>query len=290
MRWLVFGLSGPVGQAMLARPQPGEAELLAVSRQAQATRPGLSWLEARLEAMPEPPGDFDAVVSLGPLDAFARWFEAHGPDAPRVVALGSTSVHSKADSPDPVERRLALDLAESEQRLADACAASGSAMTLLRPTLIYGNGRDRSLSRAVAVARRWRCLPLPSTARGLRQPVHADDLAGAVLQALRAPAPVPGRFDLPGGETVAFDEMLRRCLQVAAPGARVLALPAPLFRAGLALLRISARPGAAEAGMLARMDRDQVFDAGPARTALGYQPRGFQPDAGMFEGLAATQQ
>ena len=43
----------------------------------------------------------DAIASLGPLDAFAAWFEGC-PDAPaRVVALGSTSVHGKAGSPDP---------------------------------------------------------------------------------------------------------------------------------------------------------------------------------------------
>ena len=28
---------------------------------------------------------------------------------------------------------------------------------------------------------------------------------------------------------------------------------------------------------LARMARDQLFDAAPARAELGYQPRGFQP-------------
>jgi hypothetical protein len=47
-------------------------------------------------------------------------------------------------------------------------------------------------------------------------------------------------------------------------------------------LRIGGLLGAAGEGVLARLDQDLAYDAGPAREALGYAPRGFQPDAGTF--------
>ena len=58
--------------------------------------------------------------------------------------------------------------------------------TIFRPTLIYGTGRDRSLAPIARFARRWRVLPLPVGARGLRQPVHAavDDILDVLLHRL----------------------------------------------------------------------------------------------------------
>lgn len=275
--WLVFGLSGMVGEGLRAGRVPGDPPLLGVSRHPQAPASGLEWLEGELPARVRVPAT-SAIASLGPLDAFAAWFESSGAAPARVVALGSTSVHGKAGSPDPAERELAARLREAEQRLAAACAARGSALTLLRPTLVWGRGRDRNLSRLVALARRWRVLPLPATARGLRQPIHADEVAAAVLAALRATLPVPGAFDLPGGETLPYDEMAARCLRAGAPRARLLRLPAPLFRAGLALLGRRG-PGA---GVLARLDQDLAYDPAPVQAALGWRPGPFRPLPGDF--------
>lgn len=279
-RWLVFGLTGQVGRAFRDAVVPGEAELLAVSRHAQADRPDLHWLQGGLGPALAPAGDFEAFVSLGPLDLFARWFETSAVAPARVVALGSTSVHSKAASPDPAERELAARLADAEKRLAAACHRKGSALVLLRPTLIYGGG-ERSLSRIVGLARRWHWLPLPRNATGRRQPVHAGDLAQTVLECLRSPSPRVGAYDLPGGETLAYDRMLERVLEVAAPGARLVRVPAPLFRAGVRLLSRLGLEGAGE-GLLARFEHDLVFDAGPAVRDLGYAPRPFRPTAEMF--------
>ncbi|MBY4596727.1 NAD-dependent epimerase/dehydratase family protein [bacterium BD-1] len=285
--WLVFGLTGLVGESLREAWRADDPPLLAVSRRPPADAGRLRWLAGALPAMPDPPLAPSAVVSLGPLDAFAGWFARSALAPARVVALGSTSVHAKAGSPDPGERAVAAALAAAEDTLAAACAARGSALTLLRPTLIYGRGRDRNLSRLVAFARRWRVLPLPRGARGLRQPVHADDVAAAVLRALRSPRPVPGRFDLPGGEALPFDEMARRCLAAAAPGARLLSLPGPVLRLGMALAGRSGGPGE---GVLARLRQDQAYDAGPVQAALGLRSRPFRPAAEDFPGAAAAQQ
>ncbi len=279
-RWLVFGLSGAIGEGVRAAWREDDPALLAVSRQPRADAPRLAWCTGTLPDAVDVAGDVSAVASLGPLDRFAAWFEAWPGRPARVVAIGSTGVHDKRDSPEPAERAIAAALAAAEARLARAAAARGCALTLLRPTLVYGRGADRSLGRIVALARRWSRLPVPADARGLRQPVHADDVAAAVLAALRAPTPVPGRFDLPGGEALPWDEMVARCLAVAAPRARLLRLPGPLVRAALAGLRtVGLGPGP---GLVARLGRDQAYDAGPVGRALGVTPRPFRPGADLF--------
>jgi len=283
-RWLVFGLSGQVGSALQAGLGESDPLVLAASRSGRQETPGVHWLPGGLEQFPDPRAAISAIASLGPLDAFSHWFERSRLAPARVVALGSTSVHGKADSPDPGERSLARTLQDAEQRLARVAADRGSELTILRPTLLYGVGRDQNLSRLVALARRWRWLPLPFRAGGLRQPVHVADVAAAVLHCLRSPRPCPGRFDLPGGETLPFDRMVQRALAVAAPRSRLVRLPGPVFRLGVRLLRTSGRLGAAGEGVLARLDRDLAYDLAPAREALAYAPRGFQPDAATFPG------
>ena len=269
---------------MLALLHASDPPLVAVSREPPGDGGRITWVRASLQDFTVPPRAVGAIASLGPLDAFAQWFEASSLAPARVVALGSTSVHSKKDSPDPAERALAAALRDAERRLAAAAEARGTSLTVLRPTLMYGHGVDRNLSRIVGLARRWRVLPLPWHARGLRQPVHVEDVASAVLGALRARSGRPGFFDLPGGETLAFDVMVARALAAGVPSATVVRLPGPLFRAGVGLLRGMGRLDAAGIGVLARLDQDQAYDPEPARIALGHYPRGFQPSADTFPG------
>lgn len=214
---------------------------------------------------------FATVVSAGPLDGLVRWLERQSPPGvARVVALSSTSVHVKRGSPDAAERNVAARLADAEQRLAAWCTAHGARWTVLRPTLMYGPG-DRSLSRVAALARRFGVLPLPRTARGLRQPVHADDVAGALLSCLHARASFDRAYDLPGGETLAYDAMVARVLAALPSRPRLLRVPAPLFALAAPFVR-----GATPA-VRARMRDDLVFDAGDATRDFGYAPRAFSP-------------
>lgn len=282
--WLVFGLSGPIGRALHDGLHASDPAVLAVSRVPRPDDGRVAWLRQSLPGFTPPAQAIDAIASVGPLDAFTQWFESSDLAPARVVALGSTSVHAKKDSPVAAERAIAHVLRDAERRLEAAAQARGTALTLLRPTLVYGGGGDRSLGRLVTLARRWRVLPLPLRAGGLRQPVHVEDVATAVLGALRARSACPGFFDLPGGETLAFDEMIRRTLAAGAPGTRLVRLPGPLFRAGVGLLQGLGRLDEAGAGAMARLDQDQAYDAGPARKALGHYPRGFQPLPGLFPG------
>lgn len=280
--WLAFGLTGAVGRALLDEWRPGEARLTAVTRREPPSRAGIDWHRGDLGGWTPPQPAYDVVISVGPLHEFSRWYERAGPASARVVALGSTSVHSKSRSVDPAERELAGRLADAETRLAAACTARGAALTLLRPTLIYGVGRDRNLTRFVDLARRWRVIPLPRGATGLRQPVHAADVAAAVLAGARRPGPVPGRFDLPGGETLRYDEMVRRTLAAAVPSARIWRLPDAAFGAALGLARAAGAVTDAGEGMQRRLGEDLVYDAAPVRSALGVTLRPFAPAAAMF--------
>src|SRR5690606_33622944 len=160
-RALVFGGSGQIGAALVPRLLDVGWQIDAVSRTPRTDQPGLRWHQGGFPDCGGLPGAVDAVFSCGPLDLFANWFAASSIATPRVVAFGSTSASTKADAADPAERALAQLLRDSERKLHGAAGARGIAATVLRPTLVYGAGRDRTITRLAATARRLGWLPVP---------------------------------------------------------------------------------------------------------------------------------
>ena len=294
-RALVFGASGQIGQSLLPLLRAQNVEVLAISRQprAEIDAAGVRWHGANLDSdgvdgdpIGASPTDLanhcDAIFSLGPLDAFARWQVRTGMVAPRVVAVGSTSVLTKSASPDALEREVAQRLRAAEDILFGFGAHHGVSITLLRPTMIYGHGRDGTLTRIAGIAQRWGVFVLPRNAVGLRQPVHADDLATAALACARADHAAGRTYALPGGETLSYRSMVARVLATLQPRPRLLRLPNTLFRTAVATARRFDLIGGIGEGMLDRLDADLVFDAGDARRDFGYAPRRFEPRAAMF--------
>lgn len=284
---LVAGASGAIGRFLLPRLLAAGHDVVALSRTPRTSAdPCLRWVVGNLDHDVPALPPLDAVFSLGPLDAFARWFErAHEIGAPRVVAFGSMSLETKRDSTDPAERALAARLDAAERMLRAASEARGGTWTLFRPTLIYGAGVDRSLSPIARLAQRWRVFPRLPAATGLRQPVHAEDLAAACMAALGSAQAACRTYALGGGERLAFDAMLAR-VQASLP-VRTLPLPIPLAPLR-GMLGVAAALGLqpSRAAALARLRRDLVADDAAAKADFGWSPRAFRPDAAAWRPAA----
>lgn len=286
----VTGASSQLGVFLLPRLRAAGYRVAAVSRRAPCRRPAVAgevrWLHPDVLASggpsSGPPERFHHLVSCGPL-ALACDIVRHGPDLRRVVAFSSSSVVSKAESRDPTEGSQMAEMAQQERCLADACAERALPLLLLRPTLIYGCGRDRNISLLAAFARRFGAIPLAGKAGGRRQPVHADDLAALAVRALSAAHPPSMISEVCGGSIVTYREMVRRVAAVAPGSARPVTLPVGLMIALVWLL--SQMPGWRGLGveMVRRQNRDLVFDDSALRRALDWSPRPFEPTAADFE-------
>lgn len=280
---LVFGASGQIGAPLVERLNDAGWRVFAVSRQARSDSPGRHWLRGDLEHVHGLPDSVDAIYSCGPLDLFARWHARAQVRAPRVVAFGSTSATTKHGSEDDDERDIARRLLGAEAALFAQSEVQGAAATMLRPTLVYGAGRDATLTRITRLARRWGRFVLPRRCDGLRQPVHVQDLANAAFAAAAASATHGRSYDLPGGETLAYREMVGRVLACLEPPLALHELPMPMFQ--LALKAAQARGIASDLTLAAveRMRQDLAFDDAPAKRDFGYVARAFKPEARMFE-------
>ncbi len=193
----------------------------------------------------------------------------------RVVAFSSTSRFTKLDSASAAERDVARRLAEAEGAVALIGRERGIAWTIFRPTLIYGGGRDRNVSVIAGLVRRFGFVPVAGSARGLRQPVHASDLARAALSVLDDATTFGKAYDLAGGETLTYAEMVARIALGTGRKPRLVHLPPSALRMAIRLARLL--PGLAHLSpeMADRMNEDLRFDDAPARRDFGYAPQGF---------------
>jgi nucleoside-diphosphate-sugar epimerase len=275
---LVLGATSLIGRYLLPRLAAVRAVTVALSRRGQGEDPGgVRWIQ----------GDLDAPQAI----AFPYTETAFGlcpiwklpPALPalktagvrRLLAFSSTSVSVKAASSDSSERRVAAQLAEAEAAVRAFCEANDIAWTLLRPTLIYSEGLDGNVSRLARMVERLGVLPLAGKGRGLRQPVHAEDLAWAATAAAASPLTAGRAYDLPGGETLTYKQMVERIFLGLDRTPRILRAPLPLWRLGFRLA--GGRLSGATAAMGERMDQDLVFDGAPAARDFGWAPRMFKP-------------
>nr|WP_298129385.1 NAD-dependent epimerase/dehydratase family protein [uncultured Pseudoxanthomonas sp.] len=275
---LVFGASGQIGEALLARLSSSAWQVFAVSRTPRAPSSNVRWLTGEFAGIAGLPDAVDGVFSTGPLDGFAQWYARGQVATPRVVAFGSTSLDTKQASGNAYERDIVARLQAAEQLVFETAASKGAAATLLRPTLVYGAGRDQTLARIAAMARRMGFFVLPRGTDGKRQPVHVDDLADAALAVVDAPATHGQAYALPGGETLVYREMVARTLAALDPPRKLWQVPMPVFGVALSLARAAGVMRGLTDDAVARMREDLVFDAAPARNDFGYAPRTFIVD------------
>ncbi len=149
---------------------------------------------------------------------------------------------------------------------------------MFRPTLIYGAGMDRNVTVIARIIRRFGLFPLFGAASGRRQPVHADDLAAACVAVLAEPKAFNSAYDLGGGETLTYHQMVERVFAAEGRTPRFVPVPLAVFRFAMWCVSRIPRFKDFNAEMARRMNEDLVFDSSAAVRDFGFAPRTFQPE------------
>jgi uncharacterized protein YbjT (DUF2867 family) len=145
----------------------------------------------------------------------------------------------------------------------EAVEESSIPSVIFRPSIIYTPGDpwltllDR-LSRLPAV-------PVSGSGRALYQPVWAEDVAQAVVNALES---ANSTYELAGPEVLSYDDIVRTVLRVRHRRRRLVHVPLPIVRASLRVLRFATWD---EAEL---MEEPMVTERGTADIeTLGVSPR-----------------
>lgn len=274
--FVVTGATSQLGRALLPMLHAQGQQVIALSRDAHVgDDASVQWHRADLaQGWPDVAG-CDVGISFGPMQALAEALSAL-PAAPfaQLVATSSMSAESKRDSLIAEDRDLSASLRNAEAALIEQCERLGIAWTILRPTMIYGLGLDENLSPIAHRALQTRVFPYPKGS-GLRQPVHAEDVALTAFRAVSTTSAQGRILEIGGGERLRVDDMFRRVCK----GMPVWALPVPVPQ-GIQRLIAWLKPGLR--GALSRVDQDLIADNTALETLLGVKPRGFTPDVARW--------
>jgi nucleoside-diphosphate-sugar epimerase len=212
------------------------------------------------------------VFSLLPLWVLPQFLASQIHRPAQIIALGSTSRFSKQHSPSLEEQELAARLTQAETDIAQQPVP----WTVLRPTLIYDGVQDQNITRMAAFIRRFRILPLVGAANGLRQPIHADDVAAFLVACLHTPAVQNKALTITGGETLTYRAMAIRVFEGLGLRPRFLPLPLPILRLAFQMIRPITRWTHSPA-LFNRMNEDLAYRGEDAATILKHAARAFHP-------------
>jgi len=253
---LVLGGTGFVGRALceqLTRQLGAGVRITVPTRRLQQARdlqslPGVTVVQADVfKDLPRLLPGHDAVVNLiAILQGSAAAFEQVHVELPRRIASAMQAanvrrlVHVSAlGVAEHAPSRYLRSKAAGEAVLQVAAQTGNLDLTLLRPSLLFGDG-DRSVNLFAGLQKLFPVMPLGGAGARL-QPVWVQDLARALVEVLLRREAIGQTYEIAGPRELTLGELVRLAGRVAGHERPVLALPGPL--ATLQALAMECLPG-----------------------------------------------
>lgn len=282
----VIGAASLVGRCLLPLLIQNDWQVTAFSRQKIdsefiPTSSGVNWCSLESLQESQPNSNLDQKIPywfyLAPIWTIPNHFDFLAKQkAKKIIALSSTSIFTKSFSSDNNEIKIAKKLEEGEKDLRYWAEQQGVNWIILRPTLIYGHGQDQNISEIARFIQRFHFFPLLGNANGLRQPVHAEDVAVACFAAILSQQVTNRVYNISGSELITYREMVKRIFNALGKRPIFLKIPHWFFQLVINFLKQFPRYSNWSITMAERMGRDLVFDHSEAAQDFGFTSRSFR--------------
>lgn len=179
--------------------------------------------------------------------------------------------YCETDAPAPVDP-YGLSKLEAEQGLLEVAAATGMAVVIIRPALVYGAGVRANFLQMARWLARGVPLPLGAVRHNRRSFLGLDNLVDLIVTCLSHPAAINHIFLAADGEDLSTADLLRRTATALGVPARLVPVPLAVLTAGAAAL--------GKRAVLRRLSGNLQVDISKAHRVLGWRP-----PIGLDEGL-----
>lgn len=149
-------------------------------------------------------------------------------------------------------------------------------VTILRPTMIFGDMCDYNISKFIQLVDRSFILPVVSGGYALIQPVNARDLAKALYQALKVPETMGKAYNISGSDAVSIRKLYRMIGGALGKKRMIVSFPMWLcvFAARVICFFSSGKIDLVE--KVQRMGEDRSFSHEAATLDFGYIPESLE--------------
>ncbi len=278
MNILVTGASSQIGYFLVPRLLYEGHRVTGISRKSRpawiAEHQSLIWT-AEQQLRSENMAGIEAIVSAGPIALTSELIQ-RCPGLKALAVISTSSIHFKRDSSNAEERKMLEDIVDQEQQLRRQAEQRNLPCAVLRPTMVYGAGLDKNIRQLAQLAVRFNRIPVLTGANGLRQPVHADDLALACVRLISAP--LTGCWYAGGATRLSYLQLSEAVCAALGRGS-LLKLPLPVLKGLLKIVKLTGRYAGINSNMFARQRLDMCVDNKPAAQDWGWQPRSFDLQA-----------
>ena len=119
----------------------------------------------------------------------------------RIILVHTTGIYSKYKAAGEEYRRI-------DEYVEKQCKLNNVLLTILRPTMIYGNVYDENVISFISMVDKFPIMPVVKGARFNLQPVHFQDLGKAYFDVLINEKTCNHNYILSGGEVIQLRDML----------------------------------------------------------------------------------
>lgn len=214
--------------------------------------------------------DVDTLVHVAGIFASRNIVEAAAFNkVRRLVLVHTTGIYSKYKDAGEEYRK-------TESIVYETCKKHGIILTILRPTMIYGNLLDKNVITFIKMVDKLPIMPVVNGARYGLQPVHYKDLGLAYYQVLMNEQTTANKdFILSGGNPIELRDMLLEIGQNLGKTVRFISVPFPIAYAGAVMIYWLSIKRADFREKVQRLCEPRIFDYNEAKEAFGYEPMTF---------------
>ena len=187
----------------------------------------------------------------------------------RLILVHTTGIYSKYKEAGEEYRQI-------DEFVYGMCREHGIVLTVLRPTMIYGNLTDNNIVTFISMVDRFPLMPVVNGARYELQPVHYRDLGDAYFAVLMNEETTAGRdFILSGGAPIMLRDMLTEIGKGLGKKVRFISCPFWLAYAGAWAVYGVTNKKKDFREKVQRLCEPRCFPHEEAAEAFGYSPRPF---------------